>query len=599
MADVPFFRSPTLPDALTASLALATLYVQDTEQLTAILSSVEPASLDTFHPFDSFSTTWVVCHSASFVFVLTSGIQSSTQGILAIVGSVQGPIAGIPGQVGAYWGGIAVSEFASIAPILSALLPGRRVVLMGHSLGGAISACMLSLIGSAFPGVQEVAFTFGSPRPGNPAFIAATQSQVFNFLNSDDPVPAIPPTTWAGVGSAWPQSGPPPFDTYATWSDSTILNPDGSTSIGDSDLNTLRAAYLFLIGDTGAHQLPEYSRRISVNLPTPPTPEFLPYETPQIVGTVLRSFVPELKLMPFPSNLARVTFFFNYGGNPTVNIAKPSVTRPSCGITEDVWTSLTGIASLQNLVTAYLTARMPLAVDLFSFQYARVSYPLNKRWVDFIGPLQQGGPTQGQLATGSAGGPVGSGDEDAVLMRIKLTVGPSGRIFLHGYNARQENEGTFYPDSNWTANFPQFQAFFTTGANQIFFLYSPAPGTNPTHKISALTPQTPRGFLLTSADGAVPAVGDFISVTGVGRAVGGANGRKIVTTINNPAGSFTVGGASPIGVWSAPVGGNWVLVNPLSSTYNYSTAERLTSHRVGKPFATSRGRKSARLSLRL
>lgn len=599
MADIPFFRSPTLPDALTASLALACLYTQNTPQMIATLSAVEPTTLDDFHVFDSFSTTWAVCHSASFVFVLSSGIQSTTQGILAIVGSAQAPVAGIPGAVGVYWGDLAASEFAAISAKLAALVPGRRIVLMGHSLGAAISACMVSLISSAFPGSNLVVFNFGCPRPGDPAFIAATQPFVQNFINSDDPVPAIPPTTWAGPGSAWPVSGPPPLSTYATWSDTTLLSPDGSISVGDSPINTLRAAYLFLTGDTAAHQLPAYSERIRTNLPPLLEPDLDPYETPETVDTVLNFFLPKVQAMPFPTGYALVRFFYNYGNTFGVNPAKPTVVRPSCGITEDVWTKLTGIGPITNMISAYLTARMPLAVDQFQFLYARISYPQNKRWVDFVTPLSQGGPTIGQLTTGAANGPVGSGDEDCVLMRIKLAVGPSARIFLHGYNARQESEGTFTPDSNWNTYFPQFQAFFANGSWQIFFMYTPAPGTNPRHQIQTLIPQSPRGYLVTSVDGAVPAQGDFLSVTGVPRAVAGANGRKICTMINNPVGSFTVGGAAPIGTYPAGSQAFWVNVNPLASTYNYSSAERLSSHHVGRPFAAARGRKSARLSLRL
>jgi len=599
MADIPFFRSPTIPDALTASLAAQCLYTGNIGQLVALLSAVEPVTLDMFHGYDSFSETWAVLHSSRFIFVVTSGIQSSTQAILAIVGSAQVSTPGIPGAVGAYWASITFEEGAAVLPIIAPLVPGRRIVLIGHSLGGAVSACLLPLFQSTFPSTPIVVFSFGSPRPGDPAFIAATQPWVHDFICSDDPVAAIPPTTWAGPGSAWPASGPPPLSTYARWSDATKLAPDGTLSTGDSDMNAARAAWLFLTGQTDAHQLPEYSRRLGINLPTPITPEYEDYTEPSTVETVLRFFLPEAP-MGYPTGNYMVRFFFNYGVSAfSPSPEKPYVARASCGITEDVWTTLTGIDAWKGLVSRYLGVRMNIAVDQFSFLYARITNPQTKRWVDWVLPAQQSGPTQGQLGTSSPSGPRGSNDTSAVLMKIKISGGPSGRIFLHAYDGRQGNEGTFTPNSNWSSKFPDYQNFFQDAANQIKFAYSPAVGTNPKHRIATLVPQTPRGYLITSSDGTIPNLGDFLSITGMPRAMQGAGGRKTVTGANDPAGSFLVGGAQPVGTF--PVGSQafWQLVNPLFGNYAYSAAEYLTSHRVGRPFAALLGRKKNRLTLRL
>lgn len=72
--------------------------------------------------------------------------------------------------------------------------PGRRVVVAGHSLGGALA----TLCAHALNGVAHVSdvITFGSPRVGNRQFVGeynhTLADRTARIVNAGDPVPHVP-----------------------------------------------------------------------------------------------------------------------------------------------------------------------------------------------------------------------------------------------------------------------------------------------------------------------------------------------------------------------------------------------------------------------
>ena len=73
-----------------------------------------------------------------------------------------------------------------------AALPGRRVWVTGHSLGGALA----TLAADRLPDVAGV-YTFGSPRVGDPTFVRGFNrrhaGRSFRFVNHRDVVARVPP----------------------------------------------------------------------------------------------------------------------------------------------------------------------------------------------------------------------------------------------------------------------------------------------------------------------------------------------------------------------------------------------------------------------
>lgn len=74
------------------------------------------------------------------------------------------------------------------------LLPSRRVILSGHSLGGAIALAMHGFLRNSQIGEDVSTITFGSPRTGNNVFTSQmVGADITRLMNSIDPVPLVPP----------------------------------------------------------------------------------------------------------------------------------------------------------------------------------------------------------------------------------------------------------------------------------------------------------------------------------------------------------------------------------------------------------------------
>jgi len=77
-----------------------------------------------------------------------------------------------------------------------AMYPGAGLVVVGHSLGGALAVLTAADLAVSYPNTSISVYTYGCPRVGNPAF-----AQYFNSLNSTsyrvvhwaDPVARLPP----------------------------------------------------------------------------------------------------------------------------------------------------------------------------------------------------------------------------------------------------------------------------------------------------------------------------------------------------------------------------------------------------------------------
>ncbi|KID98546.1 Triacylglycerol lipase, partial [Metarhizium majus ARSEF 297] len=83
--------------------------------------------------------------------------------------------------------------------------PGHRVVVTGHSLGGAVASIAAGYLRKG--GVHVDAYTYGSPRIGDPAFVSFISSQkngvTTRVTNGRDPVTVVP-----GVGFGYAHTTP-------------------------------------------------------------------------------------------------------------------------------------------------------------------------------------------------------------------------------------------------------------------------------------------------------------------------------------------------------------------------------------------------------
>jgi len=301
-----------------------------------------------------------------------------------------------------------------------------------------------------------------------------------------------------------------------------------------------------------------------------------------------------------PSSYTRLTIYYNYGAS---NV--PGIGKPTCGITESFYTPTFPINTLESKVLIpYLKYRLALSVSWLQFVYCRYSQvnaygiPVNSRIVDFSTAQDVPNNRGGFAAPQNSGMP----DETALLCRIKLLNGPSARIFLHGLPAVLDDEGYFNPGaiSNWTTLFNQFAGQLTAiGTYWYARVQTPNPVTA-RQPFTGYAPLYPRGATLTPAAGTTqPTVGSFVTIGGTGSQVVGLKGRKVVTAVSATPLAFAIGGSTPIGTLAASGAYYYVdAMNFLSASTSYVRAERLSSHKVGRPFAEPVGRRKNTLALR-
>src|SRR5579863_3819733 len=571
-SETPFFRGLFQVDLLAASEALASAYQDDGNGvLTALSFAVPTGNWQKLEGSETLPPGFFVA-SSSYVFIVMTGTQNSTQAILQIVGSSQVAVPGIPGKVGQFHSTAASVMYAQALPIMQGMAPLSRVVLLGHSLGGAMAEIMIPLIQAAFPGVPLSCFTFGAPRTGDAVFAAAVGPNVYRVEDTSDPIPSIPPPVWAGPGSAWPVSGPAPYDLWEHPGTAITLDEQGTITDGSDPPSTLTAAFLLATGQVGSHQMTEYARRLNAKLP------------PEQLSVLLGEDMAAPASAASTPTVYKVYLAYNYG---------------QAGISEE-WYSTLDVATLRaTTIPGYLAVRMALAVSQFEFVYARISNPQSPRWVDFLTANDPGVTRFGTIGSNIKNAELpaaGAEDDGALLSRMKLVGGPSARQFLHAFDQTQTNEGQFTPNGTWTRAYKAYQNFLIKTGNGVMFAFQ----NKPTGKlnITGITAKMPRGFTVTPAVAFTGQVGDRVYIGGVGRGLVGAKGKKIVTGFPTGGATFDVGGASPVGALTG-TGAFYYNANPTQAFVQYMQVERLTSHRVGRPFAEPRGRKSALLSLRL
>ena len=79
----------------------------------------------------------------------------------------------------------------------------KRIMVTGHSLGGALGNLFALDISFRVLGAEIVCYTLGGPKPGNEAFAKLYNNKVpntFRIVNGSDGVPKLPPGAYTHVG---------------------------------------------------------------------------------------------------------------------------------------------------------------------------------------------------------------------------------------------------------------------------------------------------------------------------------------------------------------------------------------------------------------
>ena len=169
-----------------------------------------------------------------YLLIAISGTENWLQWICHFLGSSQVTNSNYPGKVNGYFAANADSLLEAITDFIP-LLETRRLVVLGHSFGGAIAQLVATkLQGEATRGV--VTIVFGCPRVGDPKFADSATYPCFRVQTFGDCVPSFPPINWAGLGTPWTGFINLVPATYSHGG--TVVTLDENGKLGDTD-NTM------------------------------------------------------------------------------------------------------------------------------------------------------------------------------------------------------------------------------------------------------------------------------------------------------------------------------------------------------------------------
>ncbi|MGF6208473.1 lipase family protein [Pseudomonas frederiksbergensis] len=85
----------------------------------------------------------------------------------------------------------AISKFVQV--YLDQFHVGQKIIICGHSLGGAIATLLAEALRRSPNGYDILLYTYGSPRAGDADFVAGAETLAHHrMVNNNDPIPSVP-----------------------------------------------------------------------------------------------------------------------------------------------------------------------------------------------------------------------------------------------------------------------------------------------------------------------------------------------------------------------------------------------------------------------
>lgn len=175
------------------------------------LDQENPANIhfldDTKEGVEGTDTQAFVTHNDQVILIAVRGTSAGAD-FLRDADALQVPFVEGEGQVhrGFYEAAHVVSTFAS--KYLDKFYAGQKVLVCGHSLGGAIALILSQMLRCRKGFDYDVLlYTYGAPRAADTTFVNAAQSLVHHrTVNHNDPIPSVP-ATWMNTKFAVYGSG--------------------------------------------------------------------------------------------------------------------------------------------------------------------------------------------------------------------------------------------------------------------------------------------------------------------------------------------------------------------------------------------------------
>jgi hypothetical protein len=151
--------------------------------------------LDDIGKGDSTDTQAFITHNEELILIAIRGTAELVADGLRDADALQVPFEEGEGQVhrGFYQAAQEAYDFA--VKYLEKFYAGQKLLISGHSLGGAIALLLAEMLRRRTEGYSIQLYTYGAPRAGDTSFVKGAEPLVhYRMVNHNDPVPSVPGT---------------------------------------------------------------------------------------------------------------------------------------------------------------------------------------------------------------------------------------------------------------------------------------------------------------------------------------------------------------------------------------------------------------------
>lgn len=165
---------------------------------------------------DGTDTQAFITHHDTLMLISIRGTANGADA-LRDMDATQVPFGEWPGKVHNGFYGAAKVAYEFVVRYLEKFYNGQKLVITGHSLGGAIALIVSEMLRrNKRYAADIVLYTYGAPRTGDKTFVEGAEPLVHHrTVNQNDPVPSVP-STWMNTSTKWE---------YIGQGVATVLNP--------------------------------------------------------------------------------------------------------------------------------------------------------------------------------------------------------------------------------------------------------------------------------------------------------------------------------------------------------------------------------------
>ncbi|MBC3385495.1 lipase family protein [Pseudomonas sp. SWRI179] len=148
--------------------------------------------LDDTDKQESTDTQAYITHNDELILIAVRGTQQ-TADFLRDADALQVPFEEGVGQVHQGFYGAAKKTAAFVTSYLDRFYAGQKLLICGHSLGGAVALLLSEMLRRRPEGYTLQLYTYGAPRAADATFTKNAEALVhYRMVNHNDPIPSVP-----------------------------------------------------------------------------------------------------------------------------------------------------------------------------------------------------------------------------------------------------------------------------------------------------------------------------------------------------------------------------------------------------------------------